>query len=160
MDSRIEVLHASVSLHTRLFLNCLAGVDDETAVCRPSTNTNSLAFIACHLVDARAFLARLVGAEAPAPFPQLENARHIDEVSELPPLAEIQSPWSDYGDLVSARFEVLDAEELDSETPQQFPIGNRTLLGAVAFLVSHEAYHIGQMALLRKYAGLEAMRYT
>jgi hypothetical protein len=38
-------------------------------------------------------------------------------------------------------------------------VGDRTLLGALAFLAQHESYHVGQLALLRKYAGLPAMRY-
>jgi uncharacterized damage-inducible protein DinB len=34
------------------------------------------------------------------------------------------------------------------------------MLGALTFLVQHDSYHIGQLALLRKHAGLPAMRYT
>jgi uncharacterized damage-inducible protein DinB len=29
----------------------------------------------------------------------------------------------------------------------------------VTFLVQHESYHLGQIALLRRYAGLPAMKY-
>jgi uncharacterized damage-inducible protein DinB len=29
----------------------------------------------------------------------------------------------------------------------------------LAFLVQHESYHIGQMALIRKYIGYPAMKY-
>ena len=33
------------------------------------------------------------------------------------------------------------------------------VLGAVAFLLQHDSYHVGQLALLRKHFGLGAMRY-
>ena len=36
---------------------------------------------------------------------------------------------------------------------------DRTRLGALTFLVQHDSYHIGQLALLRKPAGLPAMSY-
>jgi uncharacterized damage-inducible protein DinB len=159
MDTRIETLQLTLALHARLFLNCLTDVDDATAR-RRLGDTNSLAFIACHLVDARSFLARLAGSDIGSPFPQLANVRAIDEVTEWPSLSDIRTRWSRINETLAARLEQLSAEDLERETEQEFPIGKRTLLGAVAFLVSHEAYHIGQMSLLRKHAGLGAMRYT
>jgi uncharacterized damage-inducible protein DinB len=33
------------------------------------------------------------------------------------------------------------------------------VLGALTFLVQHDSYHLGQLSLLRKWAGLPAMRY-
>ena len=33
------------------------------------------------------------------------------------------------------------------------------VVGTIAFLVHHEAYHIGQLALLRRYTGSPAMSY-
>lgn len=57
------------------------------------------------------------------------------------------------------RAEISDAELLEP-SGQKFPNADRTRLGAVAFLLQHEAYHIGQVALLRKAFGLGPMRYT
>ena len=34
------------------------------------------------------------------------------------------------------------------------------ILGMLVFLVQHDSYHIGQLSLLRKYAGLAAMSYA
>jgi hypothetical protein len=42
----------------------------------------------------------------------------------------------------------------------RFPIGDATVLGLIAFMVQHDSYHIGQLALLRKHYGLPAMRYS
>ena len=36
----------------------------------------------------------------------------------------------------------------------------KTTLGMLTFLVQHDSYHIGQLSLLRKYAGMPAMQYS
>jgi len=53
----------------------------------------------------------------------------------------------------------LTTERLDEPAPQRFPIDDETVLGEIAFLVQHDSYHIGQVALLRRQLGLPAMRY-
>jgi len=37
---------------------------------------------------------------------------------------------------------------------------NPNMNGFLAFLMHHEAYHIGQPGILRKYLGKEAMKYN
>jgi hypothetical protein len=34
------------------------------------------------------------------------------------------------------------------------------MLAVLTFLVQHDSYHIGQLSLLRKHAGLPAMQYV
>lgn len=48
--------------------------------------------------------------------------------------------------------------ELDEPAPQRYPGGDPSVLGALAFLVQHDSYHLGQLALLRRAHGLPAMR--
>ena len=54
----------------------------------------------------------------------------------------------------------LPDEVLGSPAPTKTPIADETLGGMLAFLMHHEAYHIGQMDLLRKYLGKDAMSYA
>jgi uncharacterized damage-inducible protein DinB len=39
-------------------------------------------------------------------------------------------------------------------------VDDGSVAAGLAFLLTHEGYHIGQMALLRKYLGHPAMAYT
>lgn len=154
-------LAAALRMHTRLYLNCLDGVDDEEAGRRPGERTNSLAFLALHLVDSRHFAARLLGVEAANPFAALlEGVSGIDGLARLPALAEIREAWGEVSAALEARLGTLTAEELGAPSPQRFPLDDPSLAGALAFLVTHDAYHVGQMALLRKYLGHAPMRYT
>jgi len=49
---------------------------------------------------------------------------------------------------------------LQGQSEQQLPTDDRTLLGAISFLLHHESYHIGQMGLLRRLLGYPSMSYT
>ena len=60
---------------------------------------------------------------------------------------------------IDARLEEITAEELSAPSERGFPGVERTRLGVLTFLVQHDSYHVGQLALLRKPAGLPAMSY-
>lgn len=160
MDPRVVALADILRLNTKLFRNCLDGLTDEQAVVRPSATTNSAAFIAGHVADARFFLLKVLGDERSSPLaPYLENARGIDDVARCPPLAETRAAWTAASHAIRDRLEVLTAADLDAGVSMRFP-GQQTVLGILTFLVQHDSYHVGQLAFLRKYAGLPAMRYT
>ena len=53
----------------------------------------------------------------------------------------------------------LDSAILNEKSKDKFPIDDESVLGGISFLVGHEAYHIGQLSILRKFFGLEAMKY-
>ena len=160
MDPRIGPLAEILRLNTRLFVNCLDGMNDEQASLRPSAATNNAGFVALHVADARYFLLGLLGAELANPFAALAgDARGIDDLGVLPPLGTIRTAWTAVADAVDHRLQQIAAAELDAPTASRFPVEPPTLLGALTFLVQHDSYHVGQLALLRKHAGLPAMGY-
>lgn len=148
------------TLNTRLFGNCFDGVDDEAAGRRFDGRTNNLAFLGCHLVDVRVFLLGLLGEEVERPFGgRLDTARSLDEIDEMPALEEILDAWSDVSERLEAALDALPFDGLVTPVEPEFPGGDGTLAGALAFLAQHESYHVGQMALLRRWLGLPAMSY-
>lgn len=161
MDSRLIPLHAMLRLHTRLFLNCFDEVSDETARLRPNEDTSSMAFVALHMHDARHYLAKFMGMEESNPFEQITaTAKTIDEIEIYPSLAEMRTAWLEVTAALDHGFHGLNSDSL-SQVPAtvdfEFPFEDPTMLGGVAFLLHHEAYHIGQLALLRKFHHLPAM---
>jgi len=161
MNPSVGPLHELIRLNTRLFLNALDGVDEERAKRRPSDETNSILFTVCHLLDARYFLARLLGVEAECPYQALfDAARTIDDLKDYPPLDELKSTWTEVSALVDEGMSRVDAQILDGRAPIEFPVEDGTVLGGVAFLVQHESYHLGQLGFLRKYQGLGPMNYS
>ena len=161
MERLIEAHLKSLLLNTRLLENCLDGVDDATACKRLSRDTNHMAFLVCHLVDSRYYLARLLGIDAECPFKeQFDKVQSVDDMLEVPALADLRAAWTAATALVAERLAEVGADELLEPSGQSFPNDDRTRLGAVAFLLQHESYHIGQLGLLRKALGFPPMRYS
>lgn len=159
MDPRLQPLAASFRLNSRLLENCFRGTDDEAALLRPAEKGNNMTFLGAHLVDARRYLATLLGASVANPFPELGEGESIDDFDELPRVEAILDAWRRMGEAVEERFLAATADQLDSESEQRFPVDDDSVLGGVAFLVQHESYHVGQLAFLRRLIGLGPMSY-
>lgn len=148
------------ALNTKLFANCLVDLTEVQARARPNTTTNSIAFIAGHLVETRAWTCRYLGGECRPPFGGLlEHATSIDQIPELPSLAEIRAGWDVVTAGMTDRLEAMTEADWSAPSSQRFPGGSNTTLGGVSFLLHHESYHIGQLAFLRRFWGLPAMSY-
>ena len=164
MDSRLLPLHSMLRLHTRLLLNCLDEVSDETARLRPNEDANSMVFIALHLHDARHYMAKILRLDESNPFEAITAAANSIEAIEIyPSLAEMRTAWLEVTAALDRAFRELDFEliaRLPSTVEYEFPFEDQSLLGAVAFLLHHEAYHIGQLAMLRRIHRLPAMSLT
>jgi uncharacterized damage-inducible protein DinB len=162
MTDRIRSWQALAALNTRLFRNCLAEIDQARAVSRPADQVNSIAFVAVHLVEARHVIGTLVGGACPRPFgDRFDGVSHVDAVQDYPPLDEILRAWeglsADLDELLSRAGDA--ALDRPATHDYRLPIADTTVNGSLAFMLQHESYHIGQLALLRKLAGLPAMRY-
>jgi hypothetical protein len=160
VDPRLQGLAAQLALHSKLFLNCLEGVTDDAAALRAGGTTNNMAFIAAHVVDSRHWMARAVGLAIENPFAaRLDGVRGIEELTDCPTVDEARHAWRAIAQPLEAHLQTLDASLLDRPSPMRFPIADRSMVGTIAFLLHHEAYHIGQLALLRRYTGSPAMSY-
>ena len=161
MDPRLTPLYDIFKLNSRLFLNCLEGMDEDQARWRPGAASNSAGFVAAHLVDSRRYSATVLGLSLPPCFGgRLDAAKSIGEVKDLPRLDEIRSEWKSVTGNLRERLKAATPEELDRPVATQFPVDDKRVLGVFGFLMQHDSYHIGQLAFLRKQAGLEAMRYS
>lgn len=160
MDPRAAPLALLLRLNARLLRNCFDDVTDVQAATRPLPPANGMAFLLAHLVDARHALLAALGGTAENPVaPFLADARSADEVAALPPLAELLAAWDAVDVALAERLAALDAAALDAPAPHRYPGGDPTVLGALTFLVQHDSYHLGQLAMLRRTHGHPAMRY-
>jgi len=160
MDLRVQPLAAILKLNTRLLLNCLEGLSDEAARVRRASGVNSVTFIAAHVTDSRYFLLRTLGGALENPLSRfLDKAKTIDEITEWPPLDAVRTAWKDVSAALDTQLGTATADELSASVDARFPGVERTRLGALTFLVQHDSYHLGQLALLRKPAGLPPMSY-
>ena len=154
-------LIGQAELHTRLWTNCMADVDQAAAWTSLSPQGNTFGFIALHLVDARYYLARYLGASCDSPFTErYKDARASSDIAEgdRPELEELRASWGEASGILVRRMTELEIEDLERESATRFPLSG-TVVDGLAFLLHHEAYHIGQMGLARRILGLSAMAY-
>jgi uncharacterized damage-inducible protein DinB len=160
MPDALTPLRDMARLHTRLFLNALDGVDDEAAALRPKGRTNNIGFVALHVLDARCWLAGFLGEPLSYPFDEaLKDVDSVDDLETMPPIDDIRDAWREASRAFEALLDRIDADTLTGPSPMPFPIDDTTTLGGLVFLLHHEAFHVGQLALLRRYVGLEALSY-
>jgi uncharacterized damage-inducible protein DinB len=161
MDPRVFPIAEIFRLNAWLFHNCLDGLTDAQAQWRPSPEVNSAAFVAAHVCESRVAIAGWLDAPVENPWAALlANARSIADTPTLPGLSDVRGTWDRASAAIARRLAVASPAELDGPAPHGFPVGGPTLLGALGFLAQHDSYHVGQLALLRKLAGLPAMTYA
>ena len=138
----------------------LEGLSDEDALVGPGSGGNCANWITGHLLHARVGLLALMSVEPPfASNKYLRYERNSGPVSEpegTVPLAEMINDFADTGKPLQAGLESLTDEFLAREAPA-FPGGDsRDNMGALMTgLVFHEAYHAGQLGVLRRVSGQE-----
>jgi hypothetical protein len=156
MDDRLQAVRNVLEANAALFRRALEGIDQARGERRPNDHTNSMAFIACHVLDARFYLVKLAGHERTNPWQALfDAATDITTMKEYPPLYELRTEWDELHEATLLHLADMSSAELDAESPDRFPTDDGSVLGALSFLAFHEAYHVGQMGLVRKYLGFE-----
>ena len=143
-------------LQTSLFRNAIDGIDDNAASKRHSEHANHLKFIAGHLVYTRLMMKDFGGYAADPRFDQFKEK--MDPSASYLPMKDISAKWEEISGPLTAGLKAIPAAALAADAPFPTPGGN-TVEGLLGFFAHHEAYHIGQLGILRKFAGKEAMTY-
>jgi hypothetical protein len=160
MDQRVEPLTELLRLNTLLFRNCLIGMTDQMSRERPTPTTNHAAFVAAHVADSRYFLLKILDAPQRSPMePYIGSAGRLDEVKQWPTLEETHAAWTQAGHALRERLNGMTTADLDHACEPAFLGEGVSRLSGLSFLAQHEAYHIGQLSLLRTFVGLPAMKY-
>ena len=160
METALKPLDEILRLNTDLALNCLAGLSEADAKARPLPAANSVAFLMVHLVDARFFMGKLLGCPGDNPLAEdYADVNKIEDAKSLPSLKELREAWLAASTHLAGCLDRATLEELAAPSNQKFPVADKSVLGGLAFLVQHDSYHLGQLAILRRGLGRGAMSY-
>ncbi len=161
MDARCVPLEMIAELNGRLFRSCCDLVTDAVTGCRLSEATSSFLFVACHIVDARSYLVELVGGAAGLPLVgRLRSVEKIEDLPAPPTIGELLDAWDVLATSFLKCLPRLSAQDLNRESRDCVPVNDGSVLGTLTFLLQHESYHLGQMAMLKKHLTGSAMRYS
>jgi hypothetical protein len=135
----------------------LEGLSEDELWQRPAGG-NPIAWLIGHLAETRGSLMSRIGAPwHPGWGAKFSRGSMVGDRSAYPSPAEITAAWKATPRLMRDVFAQLTEARL-GEPPSgpAFP-GVNTISDQIAFLAFHEAYHVGQMAYVRKAIGRSAI---
>lgn len=167
-------LLAQFDLHHRLYNNVLADFTDEETNQRVNgnKNMNHVKYLAGHLLNTQYGLAALGGITVERKWENLFAAigeSRAEDDFPYPDIEKIKSEWNQIHNDIRNGLSKLTPEALNSTLPEPMlsiiedsPLNglfDNTVAGLWAFLNHHQAYHIGQIGILRRGFDKEPMRY-
>ncbi len=106
-------------------------------------------------------LSTILGLIDREPYPELfETGKGIQYDITYPSMEKLTAGWEEFAEKLIDRLESLTEDELQADPPIQTPIADNTLRGFITFICHHEAYHIGQLSILKRYFGYEPVSYS
>ncbi len=151
-------------LHHRLFNNVLDGFTDEETNRRLSgyTHINHVKYLAGHLLNSQYGLAQIAGFSPEVKwddhFAVMGQSEARDGVN-YPHIDEIIKEWNNLYQPVREKLTMLDDHQLSESPPIPFDKVSESNGQLWAFITHHQAYHIGQIGIIRRAFGKEPMSY-
>lgn len=159
MNNSVKPLAAIFKVNSTLLINTFNDVTEEFSLRRPNKKTNSMMFVLLHTMDARYFLLRNIGLEIKNPFGKyVDWANTIDDIKKYPKLKSVLAEWKKLDKILDEKLNRISSKKLDAKSDMDFA-GGKKVLNMIAFLAEHEAYHVGQLAFIRKFLGMKAVTF-
>lgn len=164
MDSKTQLLK-QFDLLDRWFKNSLMNLTDEETNQRIDPKINHIKYVAGHLFHSNYSFARMAGLKVETKWDELFAGRGQSKALDnypYPTIKEIIAEWDNLFPKVREGLARLSEEVLSNEVPSpiaQSGIFNSSIRDLWTFLNFHQAYHIGQIGMLRKGLGKETMKY-
>jgi len=154
-------------LLTDWYLSVLDGIADQDGSRVINDITNSLEWLGGHLITGRYRSISRLGVKI-APNKGLDkfvnpaipppNAIAFDNKIKYPSLSECRVEWTSFSTSFHEALHAVSESVLKTEISFRVPTGGNTVEDALIFVALHEAYHIGQMSILRKSLGYSPMQ--
>lgn len=131
----------------------LQGLTLEELWHRPTPSNNPLLWVAGHIAHTRATVLQILGESADTGWGSLfERGAKIGNPEEYPAGVEVVRTMREISSRLNVALASLQDEQL--KRPASLPIpGLITLADELAFFAMHDAYHVGQLAYIRKGLG-------
>lgn len=134
-------------------LQALEGLTHEELWRRLTASNNPLLWVAGHIAQTRAMVLQLLGEQAETGWGSLfDRGAKIGDPKQYPSGSEVARVMSEVSPRLYAALAALQDGQLNRPASLQIP-GLKTLTDELAFFALHDAYHVGQLAYVRKGLG-------
>lgn len=159
-----EYLITQYDLHHRLYNNVLRDFADEETNSRlhGDKNMNHVKYLAGHLLNSQYGLALIAGLNPEVKWNELFAVMGRSEARDnfpYPDIEEIKTEWNRLYRPVRNGLSELTSRELNKTPAAPFDRVAETTGELWTFINHHIAYHIGQIAILRRGFGKKPMSY-
>jgi uncharacterized damage-inducible protein DinB len=152
----LSVVQQMLEIQKKLFLNVIDNISEEDSERRPNKETNHIKWISGHLIASRYMMLSFLGVNLEFPYnEQFSGKKKIDEINDFPTLDQLKEGWEELNSKLQEAIQNADESTLSADAP----FGGKTIRDLLIFLTHHEAYHIGQISILRKVLGYDSMKY-
>jgi len=163
-ETKFNPLITQFDLHQRLFNNVLDGFTDEEANRRlPGyPHISHVKYLAGHLLNSQYGIAMIAGIKPEAKWKNLFAVMGQSEARDdikYPHISEIMDEWNNIYQPVREKLNRLNDDHLMELPPEPFDAVSESKGQLWAFISHHQAYHIGQIGILRRAFGKEPMSY-
>lgn len=159
MNASLKPLLSIYLVNSRLLSNSFKDVSEVLSLKRPNKKTNSMMFLLLHTMDARYYMLKELGVDIKNPFAKyVDWANTIEDIKDYPSLKKVLVEWENLESILIDTLYRVSAKKLKTKTKAEFP-GGTDILNMIAFLAEHEAYHVGQLAFIKKFLGLKAVTF-
>jgi uncharacterized damage-inducible protein DinB len=155
MDPHIASQSQLLAIQTSLVTRALSVLTEEETWTRPAESVNSVGWLIGHITWARnGLLACLGGEPESVPGAKLfERGAQLADRSAYPETGAILETMKTVNGKLKARMESITDAELAAPSTVPSPAPDKTVRGTTAFLVFHDAYHVGQIGYAVKLLG-------
>jgi hypothetical protein len=140
--------------NTGVFKKATDGIAPDRWLERPSDRSNSLLWVAGHLVWERSGILKILGQSWTRPWcAQFARGLPYANPEQYPAPAEVLTAFDDVSAKLVAAVQNASSELLSQPSPQGLPSADGKIGGGLTFYTIHEGYHLGQLGYLRKWLG-------
>ncbi len=158
MEQAKKVIIETFNTNSYLISKALEGMSDDDFFKQPNQHSNPIHFLLGHLTHYRYQVAKIFGHKDEYQHASLyAMGEKIGELSLYPSADELKADWLKISESLKTYLENADSEILSKETAKKHPIGDQNVMGTLQFLFFHEAYHLGQISLVRKFHGYDGI---
>ena len=126
------------------FREALRGVDTKKASKKIHPDGNSIWLLVTHITYWRSRVVnRLMGSDNPPPFPDFNLPGVMDEMNWKQTLHDFESTYH----ILRSAILNLPEDHLEKPSPKE----GQTFFELIMGCLQHDAYHLGQIILLKKY---------
>ncbi len=158
----LEIVIPGYRMHSQMFNNMLNGIRQEDAQKRIDDKTNHFAWMAGNLVNCRYWVANVLGVPGEDPNAAFfKDGKALDVNAQYPSLDELKTEWHKISPLLYHRLLSISEGELHEAHAfgMNIPYVEENKLNMVGMGIDRESYLFGQLGLMRRALGYDAVRY-